>query len=162
MRGNRYSVEFDNYVKEKINEDFAFDLMEEYKKDFTKSLIHAINNISHKQEMKNKYIFPFLKGFEKETNLDKLNNRISSSISLINKSLKEIGRNVGISKNLHNHLSRHSLTSISISLGTDVYSMKTMLGHMSVRQTESYINTINDVETSTKNVNKINDMLKKS
>ena len=53
-------------------------------------------------------------------------------------------------------MSRHSLTSISISLGTDVYSMKTMLGHKSVRQTESYINTINDVETSTKNVNKIN------
>lgn len=162
MRGNRYSVEFDNYVREKIKDDFAFDLLEKYKYDFSKSLIHAINNISNKQEMKNKYIFPFLKGFEKETNLDKLNNRISSSISLINKSLKEIGRNVGISKNLHNHLSRHSLTSISISLGTDVYSMKTMLGHMSVRQTESYINTINDVETSTKNVNKINDMLKKS
>jgi integrase len=160
MRGNRYSVEFDSFVREKLGSEFPFDLMEQYKKDFTKSLIHTIEGISNDPEMKNKYIFPFLQGFEKEPNLDIINNRISSSISLINKSLKEIGKNVGISKNLHNHLSRHSLTSISISLGTDVYSMKTMLGHKSVRQTESYINTINDVETSTKNVNKISDMLK--
>jgi hypothetical protein len=160
LRGDRYSVEFDDFVREKVKEKFPFYLLEKNKKQFTQSLIHRIEMISMDERMKNKYIFPFLRGLENETNLDVINNKISSSISLINKSLKEIGRNVGISKNLHNHLSRHSLTSISISLGTDVYSMKTMLGHKSVRQTESYINTINDVETSTKNVNKINDMLK--
>ena len=160
LRGDRYSVEFDDFVREKLKGNFPFELFEKNKQQFTKSLIHRIEMISMDEKMKNQYIFPFLRGFENETNLDVLNNKISSSISLINKSLKEIGRNVGISKNLHNHLSRHSLTSISISLGTDVYSMKTMLGHKSVRQTESYINTINDVETSTKNVNKINDMLK--
>ena len=160
LRGDRYSVEFDDFVREKVTGKFPFDLLEKNKQQFTKSLIHRIEMISLDEKMKNKYIFPFLRGLENETNLDVVNNKISSSISLINKSLKEIGRNVGITKNLHNHLSRHSLTSISISLGTDVYSMKTMLGHKSVRQTESYINTINDVETSTKNVNKINDMLK--
>jgi integrase len=159
IRGNRYSVEFDDFVRDKLKGKFPFDLLEKNKQQFTKSLIHRIEMISMDEKMKNKYIFPFLWGFENENNLDVINNRISSSISLINKSLKEIGRNVGITKNLHNHLSRHSLTSISISLGTDVYSMKTMLGHKSVRQTESYINTINDVETSTKNVNRINDML---
>lgn len=160
LRGNRYSVEFDIFVREKVENMFPFELMENYKNQFTTSLINHINYFSSNPTFKNKYIFPFLSGFENEKDLDVLNNRISSSISLINKSLKEIGQNVGITKNLHNHLSRHTFTSISVSLGTDVYSMKTMLGHKSVKQTESYINTINDVETSKKNVNRINDMLK--
>jgi integrase len=160
LRGGRYSVEFDNFVREKINDEFPYELLENHRNQFTQSLIHHINMISNDDRYKNKYIFPFLSGFEKETDLDVLNNRISSSISLINKSLKEIGKNVGISKNLHNHLSRHSFTSISVSLGTDVYSIKTMLNHKSVKQTESYINSISDVETSNKNFQKINDLLR--
>jgi integrase len=159
LRGGRYSVEFDDFVRENIKDKYPFELLESHRNQFTQSLIHHINMISNDDRYKNKYIFPFLSGFENETDLDVLNNRISSSISLINKSLKEIGRNVGISKNLHNHLSRHSFTSISVSIGTDIYSLKTMLNHKSVRQTESYINSISDVETSKKNTQKINDIL---
>lgn len=159
LRGGRYSVEFDNYVKKKLKGEFPFELMEKYKKEFTTSLIHSIEMVSSNKKYRENYIFPFLKGFEDEPNLDKLNNKIGSSISLINKSLKEIGRNVGITKNITNHLSRHTLTSISKSLGTDIYDIKTMLGHRSVKQTESYVNSISEVEVSKKNVERINKIL---
>jgi site-specific recombinase XerD len=73
--------------------------------------------------------------------------------------LKEIGKEVGITKKLTNHLSRHSITSISKSLGSDVYDLKDMLGHTNVKQTETYINSINTIETSKKNTDRLTLML---
>jgi site-specific recombinase XerD len=88
-----------------------------------------------------------------------LNNKISSSVSLINKSLKVVGKEVDINKRLTNHLSRHSITSISKSLGTDVYDLKDMLGHTNIKQTEVYINSINTIQTSKENIKKVSNSL---
>ena len=78
---------------------------------------------------------------------------------MINKSLKEIGKEVNINKRLTNHLSRHSITSISKSLGTDVYDLKDMLGHTNIKQTEVYINSINTIQTSKENIKKVSNSL---
>lgn len=159
IRGGRYSLEFNKYVKTKLTGVFPFDLLNEKRDIFFQSLKHSIIEYSKLDINKNQYIFPFLKGFENETDITKLSNKISSSVSLINKSLKVIGKEVNINKRLTNHLSRHSITSISKSLGTDVYDLKDMLGHTNIKQTEVYINSINTIQTSKENVKKVSNSL---
>jgi integrase len=153
LRKGRHSLDYYNFVKQQdIN--FPFNLMDEYKKNLDETLIHNIKRYSKDERYKNQFIFPFLRGYENERDLTKLNNKISSSITLINKSLKEIGSHSKIEKKITNHLSRHSITSISKSLGTDIYDLKNMLGHTSIKQTEVYVNTLS-TQSSIMNTNKI-------
>lgn len=159
IRGGRYSVEYSKFVKSQINDKFPYDLMEEKKEVFNKSLINSIIEYSKDERNKHRYIFPFLRGYENETDITKLSNKVSSSVSLINKSLKVIGKEVNINKRLTNHLSRHSITSISKSLGTDIYDLKDMLGHTNIKQTEVYINSINTIQTSKQNTQRVSDSL---
>lgn len=159
IRGGRYSVEFNKFVKTKLKDVFPYDLLNEKKDIFFHSLKHSIIEFSKLEKNKSQFIFPFLKGFENETNILKLSNKIESSVSLINKSLKVIGKEVNINKRLTNHLSRHSITSISKSLGTDVYDLKDMLGHTNIKQTEVYINSINTIQTSKENIKKVSNSL---
>jgi|688.fasta_scaffold13359_15 integrase len=159
IRGGRFSVEYNKYVKSQINDKFPYDLMEEKKEVFNKSLINSIIEYSKDERNKHRYIFPFLRGYENETDITKLSNKVSSSVSLINKSLKVIGKEVNINKRLTNHLSRHSITSISKSLGTDIYDLKDMLGHTNIKQTEVYINSINTIQTSKQNTKRVSDTL---
>ncbi len=158
IRGGRFSIEFNNFIKS-IKKDFPFDIMKKQKEILDKSLLNSVKKYSNDEKNKNKYIFPFLKGYENERDINRLSNKVSSSVSLINKSLKEIGKEVGITKKLTNHLSRHSITSISKSLGTDVYDLKDMLGHTDVKQTETYINSINTIEISKRNTTKLTNFL---
>jgi integrase len=158
IRGGRYSIEYNNFIKS-IEKDFPFEKMKKHKEILDKSLLNSIKEYSKDEKNKNKYIFPFLKGYENESDITRLSNKVSSSVSLINKSLKEIGKEVGITKKLTNHLSRHSITSISKSLGTDVYDLKDMLGHTNVKQTEVYINSINTIEVSKRNTDKLSNFL---
>ena len=159
IRGDRYSLEYTNFIKSLINDRFSFELMKKHKETFDKSLLHSVIQYSKDEKNKNKFIFPFLRGYENQTDITKLSNKVSSSVSLINKSLKVIGKEVKINKRLTNHLSRHSITSISKSLGTDVYDLKDMLGHTNIKQTEVYINSINTIQTSRKNTQRVSDSL---
>ena len=159
IRGGRYSVEYNNFIKSQIKDKFPFDLMKKYKETFDTSLIHSISEYSKDERNKHRYIFPFLRGYENETDITRLSNKVSSSVSLINKSLKVIGKEVNINKRLTNHLSRHSITSISKSLGTDIYDLKDMLGHTNIKQTEVYINSINTIQTSKQNTQRVSDTL---
>ena len=77
---------------------------------------------------------------------------------LINRSLQEIGHKLDINKRITNHLSRHSITSISKGLGVDIYDLKNMLGHTSVKQTEIYVNSLSTL-TSIENTKKISNIL---
>jgi hypothetical protein len=54
-------------------------------------------------KVKDEFIFPFMRGYENEQNTSKFNNKISSCVALINKCLKEIGDEVGITKNKCNN-----------------------------------------------------------
>ena len=159
IRGGRYSVEYNNFVKSQIKNTFPFDLMKKYKETFDTSLQHSISEYSKEERNKNRYIFPFLRGYENVSDITKLSDKVSSSVSLINKSLKVIGKEVNINKKLTNHLSRHSITSISKSLGTDIYDLKDMLGHTNIKQTEVYINSINTIQTSKQNTQRVSDTL---
>jgi integrase len=159
IRGGRYSVEYHKFVNSKIKDDFPFDLMNEKREIFNKSLLNSIIEYSKEERNKNRYIFPFLRGYENVSDITKLSDKVSSSVSLINKSLKVIGKEVNINKKLTNHLSRHSITSISKSLGTDIYDLKDMLGHTNIKQTEVYINSINTIQTSKVNTQKVSDTL---
>ena len=122
------------------------------------SIVHHVKEYCQHKENKNKYIFPFLKGLENETDINKLNNKISSSTALINRSLQEIGKHLDLNKKITNHLSRHSITSISKGLGVDIYDLKNMLGHTSVKQTEVYVNSLSTL-TSIENTKKISNIL---
>lgn len=149
---DRYGIEFHNHYKEK--NPTLLNFANEYLDAYNKELLFTINQYSKKEEYKNQFIFPFLRGYENERDLNKLSNKVSSSISLINKSLKQISSILLIEKRISTHWARHSITSISKSLGVDVYDLKGWLGHTSVKTTEKYINTIND-EAFSKIVDKI-------
>ena len=121
-------------------------------------MYYKINKISKDENYRNQFIFPFLRGYENERDLTKFSNKISSSVSLINKSLKEISNIVGIDKKISNHWSRHTITSISKSLGVDLYELKNWLGHTSVKTTENYVNTIT-THSSVRNSTKVKNLL---
>jgi integrase len=153
---DRYGIEFHNYFKNKNPN--LFETLNERLDGFNKELKFEIKNLSKDDRYKNQFIFPFLRGYENEKDLIKFSNKVSSSVSLINKSLKEIGNIVGIDKKFSNHWSRHSITSISRSLGVDLYELKTWLGHTSVKTTETYVNTIT-THSSIKNTTKVKNLL---
>jgi hypothetical protein len=94
------------------------------------------------------FVFPFMRGFEKKIeNSDiegwrRFNNKINSSIALINKSLVEISKKVNVTR-FTCHFSRHTLATYLKSMGSDVYDLKNWLGHTSVKTTERYIDTLN-------------------
>jgi integrase len=89
-----------------------------------------------------------MRGFEKKIeNSDiegwrRFNNKINSSIALINKSLVEISKKVNVTR-FTCHFSRHTLATYLKSMGSDVYDLKNWLGHTSVKTTERYIDTLN-------------------
>jgi len=159
IRGGRYSTEYNMYVKSKLNGDFSYELMNEKKVEFNRSLHHSIAEYAKNDHNKNKFIFPFLRGYENESDITRLSDKVSASVALINKSLKEIGREVNISKKITNHLSRHSITSISKSLGADIYDLKDMLGHTNVKQTEVYVNSLSTIQSSLMNTKRVTDTL---
>ena len=63
-----------------------------------------------------------------------------------------------IDKKISNHWSRHTITSISKSLGVDLYELKNWLGHTSVKTTENYVNTIT-THSSVRNSTKVKNLL---
>jgi hypothetical protein len=153
---DRYGVEFHNYIKKK--HPSLFESCNEKLTGYNKELKHTILLHSKDERYRNQYIFPFLRGFENERDLNKLSNKVSSSVSLINKSLREIGRLLNIDKKFSNHWSRHSITSISRMLGVDIFELKTWLGHTSVKTTENYVNSIS-THSSIKNSKNVRDLL---
>ena len=153
---DRYGIEYNSYVK-KLHPEL-FNTISEKLDGYNKELKHTIFKFSKDEKYKNQYIFPFLRGYENERDLTKLSNKVSSSVALINKSLREIGKIVGIDKKFSNHWSRHSITSISRSLGVDLYDLKTWLGHTSIRTTETYINTIT-THSSVRNTTNVKNLL---
>jgi integrase len=153
---DRYGYEYHSYFKSK--NPHLFETLNERLMIFNKELKLVINKISKDENYRNQFIFPFLRGYENERDLTKFSNKISSSVSLINKSLKEISKIVGIEKKISNHWSRHTITSISKSLGVDLYELKNWLGHTSVKTTESYVNTIT-THSSIKNTKNVKNLL---
>jgi integrase len=139
---DRYGSRYNKIIKDKVPS--LFESRDERLDMVNRELIKSISEYANKEENKNKFIFPFLRGFEDEKDLTKLSNKVGSSITLVNKSLRELGAILKIEKKFSTHWSRHSVTSISKGLGVDIYDLKNWLGHTSVKTTESYVNTVNN------------------
>lgn len=156
---DRYGNEYNNIIRNECSPIFSS--TEDRLEKVNRELLKCISETSLDEKQRNQFIFPFLRGYENERDMFKLSRKISSSVSLINKSLREIGKNLKIEKKFSTHWSRHSMTSISKGLGVDVYDLKTWLGHTSIKTTENYINSIN-TQGFLKNVNKMKQTLDNS
>ena len=156
---DRYGNEYNNLIKDKCRT--LYSSLEEKLDPVNRELLKCISDTSMNEKTRNQFIFPFLRGYENERDLNKVSEKISSSVALINKSLQEIGRIVKIDKKFSTHWSRHTMTSLSKGLGVDVYDLKNWLGHTSIKTTENYINTIN-TQGFIKNVSKMKQTLENS
>ena len=139
---DRYGSTYHKIIKEKYPS--LFESKNERSDMLNRELMRSIREYSNKEENRNTYIFPFMRGFEGEKDLTKLSNKVSSSIALVNKSLREISEILEMEKKFSTHWSRHSITSLSKGLGVDIYDLKNWLGHTSVKTTENYVNTVNN------------------
>ncbi|MGJ7030041.1 phage integrase SAM-like domain-containing protein [Niabella hirudinis] len=99
------------------------------------------------------YIFPLLEREKAPTEFV-----INSKLTYINKYLKEVCKYAGIFKHISSHCARHTFSDISLSLNqNDIFSLKDVLGHSSVRTTEGYLRDRNysGMEEYLKNISEL-------
>lgn len=83
-------------------------------------------------------VFPILDGYDL-ADPKKRREAISSRNVLANKYLRKMAKRAGVDKRVSFHLSRHSLAGYLLEQGYDVYVIKEVLGHATVRITEDYL-----------------------
>jgi integrase/recombinase XerD len=118
---------------------------EEYMRDreiYLEFCKNYFKNECKKKENRELYVFPFLRGFEHLKGFDK-GNKLSAVTALINKNLYKISDRFDLPK-FTTHYARHTFTSTSKAMGVDIYDLKNWLGHTSVKNTEIYINTLDE------------------
>lgn len=70
---------------------------------------------------------------------------ISTKNALINKGLGKIAKEVGLSKNLSFHISRHSFARVAKEKGVDNNHVKSLLAHSSLKITENYMGNFDTI-----------------
>ena len=76
----------------------------------------------------------------------KMFQEISAKNSLINKSLKRLAKNAGISKKVSMHISRHSFASVAVQQGMESNKVKSLLAHSRLQTTEGYMGEFSSTE----------------
>jgi integrase len=125
-----------------IDEKFAYD---EYMRDreiYLEFCKHYFRKYCKRKEIKEQYVFPFLRGTDNLKTFEK-GNKISSVTALINKNLYKISERFDLPK-FTTHYARHTFTSTSKTMGVDIYDLRNWLGHTSVKNTEIYVNTLDE------------------
>ncbi|NBB84877.1 MAG: tyrosine-type recombinase/integrase [Bacteroidetes bacterium] len=84
------------------------------------------------------YIFPLLVGYGIKTARDEVN-AISSQNVLVNRALKRMAGQAGITKSVSFHIARHSFADLARRKGWSVYDISKALGHSSLKVTEKYL-----------------------
>ena len=79
--------------------------------------------------------------------IKKLLNDVGSKNALINKYLKKIAVQAGITKNVSFHISRHSFAKIAKDKRVDNNHLKNLLGHSDIKITEMYMGSFETEET---------------
>lgn len=83
------------------------------------------------------YLFPILKN--KHKNRKTFEREVATWNTIVNTELKNIAKKAKIKKNLTFHIARHTFADIARKKRTDIYDISKMLGHSSIKQTETYL-----------------------
>ena len=96
------------------------------------------------------YIFPIMMMYENEkykskklTEMQK-RNRKTGRIAIINKQLKALAQEAGITKNLSSHIARHTFANIASQSDIGVYNISQLMKHSSIAMTQNYLNDLNE------------------
>lgn len=144
------------YIENRIDEklktlDFDIDY---YRMEVYKRFSDCIKIINQEKNLKNSFVFKFLKDSE-FSDIDERNdfglmsehqyNRFTGSRSYYNRLLKVVTKQCGIDKNVSSHTSRHSYTSIMLELGDNLnlHDLMTSLGHVHLSTTQTYLHRFN-------------------
>ncbi len=96
----------------------------------------------YKNDDSSKFIFPILPAEAIRYNEFEMVERISIKNTYINKLLKELAKEAGITKRLTTHIARHSFADILRQKGVNLYEISKALAHSSLAITENYINSL--------------------
>ncbi len=91
-----------------------------------------------KKVLPKQFIFPML---HSELNLSdprELDNAISSSTAILNKSLKKIAIKAKITKPLSFHVSRHTWATLALKKGISIDKVSKLMGHSAIKETQIY------------------------
>lgn len=78
-----------------------------------------------------------------------------TSLSACDRCLKKMAAAAGIEKNVSFHTSRHSMATLSLAAGGDLYTVGKLLGHTNINSTQVYADVV--METKIEAVNRISD-----
>lgn len=129
-----------------------------YKRHKTSKLIkiplqpQAIDLIKRYHRKDSLYLFPILSDFP-ETEIQK-SNRIHKVISKVNKRLKEIGEDLGLSITLTTYVARHSQATVMKKAGVSIAVIREIMGHSSERVTQIYLDSFDNeqIDNAMKNL----------
>lgn len=129
-----------------------------YKRHKTSKLIkiplqpQALDLIKKYHRKDSPYLFPILSDFH-ETEIQK-SNRIHKVISKVNKRLKEIGEDLGLSLTLTTYVARHSQATVMKKAGVSTAVIREIMGHSSERVTQIYLDSFDNeqIDNAMKNL----------
>lgn len=98
------------------------------------------------------YLFPILRNHH--TKAVGETKEIASRNAQVNSYLKDLASRAEIKKNISFHIARHTFADITRKKGVDVYDISKMLGHSSVKQTETYLASL-DTDSMDKAARKV-------
>lgn len=105
--------------------------------------LEILKQYKPKKANKNAFIFPFLPlGIDKNGLTQDLYKVIESKTTKINNALDEIAKSLGIEKKVTNHISRHTFADLARKRKASVYDISKALGHSNIKQTESYLKSL--------------------
>lgn len=91
------------------------------------------------------FLFPILDNSIGYSDAKTLRKQVESKTTGINESLKKLAKAAKINKRLHFHSSRHSFANIARMKKADLYSISKALGHKSLKITEVYLSSFDEL-----------------
>lgn len=125
----------------------AYGMKKNDKQSSVVMLRQAKEILKHYESENNKkrnFVFPFLEDWLNDADAKTLHNQISSKSVIVNRALKEIQDLAKIESNLSFHIARHSVADLLRRKGTSMYDIRNLLKHSSVKQTEAYLNSLDN------------------
>lgn len=98
-----------------------------------------LEHYKRKKQKPSDFIFPLLNVEANLNNPATLHSQVSSKTTILNKYLKKIATLANIDKVLSSHIARHSFSDIARKRGASLYDISKLLGHSSIKITESYL-----------------------